>query len=61
MNQDVHTIGELKALIKDLPDEMEVEVISGSMDCFVEFTAGVCSRDADGAYVEPYFLISTEN
>jgi hypothetical protein len=51
-------IAELKAIMADLPDDMLVEVVSGSVDCSVCFDISVEKSDYDGCKV---LQIAAEN
>lgn len=56
----IFTVGELRALISDLPDDMPVQAYSASVDSYVDFDCSV-QEEAGASVVREVFEIYTEN
>jgi len=44
----IATVGELRALLANVPDERPLAVYSGSVESFVNFSIAECDVDDDG-------------
>lgn len=55
------SIAELRQIIKDLPDDTEIEVYSGSVECFVSYSINTDDRDDQGNPCPTYLCVNAEN